>query len=209
VLNLIPADLDRSIAHINPNIEGANLEHLITECIDTIAPVEHEVRDRQGHWYSLRVRPYRSVENKIEGAVLALFDIDAPKRFEESTRAAERFAEALVEASPEAVAVLDQTLRVKLASDRFARLLASTPDALRERSVHELFEPTPGVEVLRSLVAGDGVPDGQPQPAELLPTEGSRRVVRVRGRALQAYDSPTARVVVVTAEEPRRPRRQQ
>src|SRR5204863_6388968 len=84
VLNLIPADADRLIGHINPNIVGANLEQLITECIDSIAQVEREVQDRQGHWYSLRIRPYRSLDNKIDGAVLTLYDIDAPKRYEES-----------------------------------------------------------------------------------------------------------------------------
>jgi two-component system CheB/CheR fusion protein len=86
VLNLIAADVDRSIAHINPNIQGADLAELIAECIDTIAPLEREVRDRQGRWYSLRIRPYRTAENKIDGAVLALFDIDTPKRHEGSVR---------------------------------------------------------------------------------------------------------------------------
>jgi len=64
VLNLIPADIDRLIGHINPNIVGANLEQLIGECIDTITPIEREVQDAQGHWYSLRIRPYRSVETR-------------------------------------------------------------------------------------------------------------------------------------------------
>src|SRR5678810_722020 len=58
VLNLIPADLDRSIGHINPNLADVNLEQLITECIDGITPLEREVRDRDGRWYSLHVRPY-------------------------------------------------------------------------------------------------------------------------------------------------------
>jgi two-component system CheB/CheR fusion protein len=86
VLNLIPADLDRSIAHINPNIDCPNLAELITECIDTVTPIERDVRDRQGRWFALRIRPYKSLENKIEGAVLALFDIDILKRSEQSGR---------------------------------------------------------------------------------------------------------------------------
>jgi two-component system, chemotaxis family, CheB/CheR fusion protein len=38
------------------------------------------VQDKQGHWYLLRVRPYKSADNHIDGAVVALFDIDAAKR---------------------------------------------------------------------------------------------------------------------------------
>jgi two-component system CheB/CheR fusion protein len=84
VLNLIPADLGRSIAHINPNLDCPNLSELIIECMDTVAPVEREVRDRQGHWFALRIRPYKNLDNKIDGAVLALFDIDILKRAEQS-----------------------------------------------------------------------------------------------------------------------------
>lgn len=80
VLNLIPADIGRVIGHINPNISCPDLQQLITECIDTVTPVERDVLDGQGRWYSLRIRPYKSVENRIDGAVLALFDIDALKR---------------------------------------------------------------------------------------------------------------------------------
>jgi two-component system CheB/CheR fusion protein len=82
LLNLIPADLDRSIAHINPNIDCPNLSELIVDCMETVTPVERDVRDRQGRWYSLRIRPYKSLDNRIDGAVLALFDIDFLKRAE-------------------------------------------------------------------------------------------------------------------------------
>jgi two-component system CheB/CheR fusion protein len=82
LLNLIPADLDRSIAHINPNIECPNLAELIVECMETVTPIERDVRDRQGRWYALRIRPYKSIDNRIDGAVLALFDIDLLKRAE-------------------------------------------------------------------------------------------------------------------------------
>jgi two-component system CheB/CheR fusion protein len=84
VLNLIPADLDRSIAHINPNLDCPNLPELIIECMDTVVPLERHVRDRQGHWYALRIRPYKNLDNKIDGAVLALFDVDVLKRSEQS-----------------------------------------------------------------------------------------------------------------------------
>ncbi len=89
VLNLIPTDLDRSIAHINPNLDCPNLPELIIECMDTVAPIERDVRDRQGRWFALRIRPYKNLDNKIDGAVLALFDIDVLKRSEQSGLRAE------------------------------------------------------------------------------------------------------------------------
>ena len=39
-----------------------------------------EVQDRQGHWFRLQIRPYRTLDNRIDGAVVALVDIDSIKR---------------------------------------------------------------------------------------------------------------------------------
>jgi two-component system CheB/CheR fusion protein len=89
VLNLIPADLDRSIAQINPNLDCPNLSELIIECMDTVAPLERDVRDRQGHWFALRIRPYKNLDNKIDGAIVALFDIDILKRAEQGAQHAD------------------------------------------------------------------------------------------------------------------------
>jgi len=75
VLNLIPTDIGRPISQIRPNIECPGLEKMIARVIDTVTIHEVNVRDSEGRWYSLRIRPYKNVENRIDGAVLALFDI--------------------------------------------------------------------------------------------------------------------------------------
>jgi two-component system CheB/CheR fusion protein len=82
VLNLIPSDVGRPISDIKPNIDCPKLEQLITEAIDTMSVKECEVRDQQGKWYSMRIRPYKNLENKIDGAVIALFRVDRPGRQE-------------------------------------------------------------------------------------------------------------------------------
>ncbi len=74
VLNLIPTDIGRPISDIKPNFDCNDLEKLITESIDTVTIKEREVHDRKGNLFSLRIRPYKNVENRIDGAVLALFD---------------------------------------------------------------------------------------------------------------------------------------
>jgi two-component system CheB/CheR fusion protein len=80
LLNLIPTDVGRPFTQISPNIEFPELASVISETIDTVTPVERDVQDKQGHWYSLRIRPYKSADNRIDGAVIALFDVDAAKR---------------------------------------------------------------------------------------------------------------------------------
>ncbi|HVY48947.1 MAG TPA: CheR family methyltransferase, partial [Minicystis sp.] len=80
VLNLIPSDIGRPIDDIKPKIDVRDLERLVSNVIQTGTVREREVQDRDGRWYSMRVQPYVTLENKIEGAVICLVDIDALKR---------------------------------------------------------------------------------------------------------------------------------
>ena len=82
LFNLIPGDIGRPIGQINPNFDFDGLEALIRETIDHVAPREREVLDRAGRWHSVRVRPYKGVDNRLDGAVVAVIDIDALKRYE-------------------------------------------------------------------------------------------------------------------------------
>lgn len=80
LLNLIPADVGRPISDIRPNIDIPDLDSLISEVSAKGSLVEREVQGRDGRWYSLRMRPYKTAENKIDGVLMALMDIDAMKR---------------------------------------------------------------------------------------------------------------------------------
>jgi two-component system, chemotaxis family, CheB/CheR fusion protein len=80
VLHVISTDIGRPIGDIKPNIDTTQLDSLVGQVVDTMQPIEREVRDRDGRWYSMRIRPYKTLENKIDGAVIAWIDIDALKR---------------------------------------------------------------------------------------------------------------------------------
>jgi two-component system, chemotaxis family, CheB/CheR fusion protein len=80
LLNLIPADVGRPIGDIKLRLTVTDLEAAVVEVIETVTAHEREVQDQGGRWYSLRIRPYRTLENKIEGAVILLVDIDTQKR---------------------------------------------------------------------------------------------------------------------------------
>ncbi len=80
VLNLIPTDVGRPISNIKPNLALPDLAGLIEGVIDTLTPVEGQVQDRDGRWHVLRIRPYVTLDNKIDGASVILLDIDAVVR---------------------------------------------------------------------------------------------------------------------------------
>src|SRR5262249_36524698 len=68
LFNLISSDVGRPIGHLKPNLEIRDLPERITSVIDTLIPYEGMIKDYQQRSYSLRIRPYVTVENKIDGA---------------------------------------------------------------------------------------------------------------------------------------------
>ncbi len=76
LLNLIEADIGRPISQIRSNVEIPDLEKIVGEVIDTMVSKTMEVEDQEGHWHSVRIRPYKTLDNRIEGAVIVFIDID-------------------------------------------------------------------------------------------------------------------------------------
>jgi two-component system CheB/CheR fusion protein len=78
--NLIPSDIGRPLSQISTTLLCPELPTLITETIDHVSPVERTVQDHKGETYLLRIRPYKTPDNRIDGAVIALFDLDPARK---------------------------------------------------------------------------------------------------------------------------------
>jgi two-component system, chemotaxis family, CheB/CheR fusion protein len=83
LLNLIDTDIGRPIGNLQPNVNIPGLEKQLQQVIETIMPCSLEVQDRDGHWYALRFRPYRTLDDRIDGVVMIFLDIDNIKKGEQ------------------------------------------------------------------------------------------------------------------------------
>jgi two-component system CheB/CheR fusion protein len=140
--NLIPTDVGRSLNDIKVNFDVADLDPMILEVIETLHLKECQVRDRAGHWYSLRIRPYRTKENKIDGAVLALLDIDETKRS----------LEYVSEIMWEPFLALDGELRVAKANEAFYEKFQATREQTEGRFIYDLGNRQWNIPRLRALL---------------------------------------------------------
>ena len=124
LINLIQTDVGRPVGHIASNLVG--YESLLTDTqtvLDTLIPNELEVQTKGGDWYLLRIRPYRTLENVIEGAVLTFFDITEMKKAREALREVDKVHRL-------AVVVLDAHDAITV-QDMEGRILAWNPAAER------------------------------------------------------------------------------
>ncbi len=149
LLNLISADVGRRIGEIRPNLEFDDLEKLVKEVVDNATVQQHEVKGKDGRWYQLRVRPYKTWDNKIDGAVLSLQDVDVFKRTLEQTRA---HANALIESAKESILILDDELRVTVANDSFYRSFSLSRSETEGKFLYELGGGHWDIPELRELL---------------------------------------------------------
>ncbi|HEV2330030.1 MAG TPA: PAS domain S-box protein, partial [Verrucomicrobiae bacterium] len=128
------------------------IENLIREVIDTVREQEQDVCDRDGRWYSLRVKPYMTVDNKVDGAVLVLMDITDLKRIEQEIKDARNYAEATIRTARDPLLVLRADLRVNTANEAFYKTFKVARDQTEGCLIYELGNHQWDIPKLRLLL---------------------------------------------------------
>jgi two-component system, chemotaxis family, CheB/CheR fusion protein len=139
--NLLPSDVGRSIAHIKFAVSAPGLEEAIPAVAATGQPWEREVTDHAGRWWLLRLLPYRTVHQRVEGVTLVAIDIDAVKRGHALMEERD-YAVALIHALGRPLVVLDARCRVEMANAAYYTLCGGTPADIDGRS---LFDSAPAL----------------------------------------------------------------
>lgn len=152
ILNLIPGDAGRPFAHIASNLIVADWNELFSEVRENLQTVEREVQDQQGVWHLLRMRPYKTAENQIDGVLMALFNIDQVKCSLEQAREARDYAEAVVETIRDPLLVLDAKLSVLSANTSFYQKFRTTAQETVGRMIYQLGDGQWNIPALRQLL---------------------------------------------------------
>jgi len=90
VFSIIPSDIGRSLLDITHRLEYDKLADDAAEAFDSLRLIERELKSNDGRWYLARFVPYRTTEDRIDGAVLSFIDITGRRQAEDQLREGER-----------------------------------------------------------------------------------------------------------------------
>ena len=145
IFNLIQRDVGRSISHIVPNIRYDDIVNDVQKVLDTLIYKEAQVQTKNGHWYLMRIMPYRTNDNAIDGAVINFIDITTIKKLEislqekeASAQKARMLAEGIVATVREPLVVLDAKFRVINANQSFYQTFRVTPEQTEQQVLYKL-----------------------------------------------------------------------
>ena len=142
LMNLIETDVGRPVQQIRSNLTG--YDHLgadIKEVLDGLVPKELEVETNTGEWYLLRIRPYRTLENVIEGAVITFTEISAMKRAQAVLRDSEalRRLAVVVRDAGDAILVQDMTGHILAWNPRAEKMYGWSEAEALEMNIRDLM----------------------------------------------------------------------
>ena len=199
LFNVIPSDIGRSLADLARHFVDTDILGDATAVLEKLAPIRREVQADDGAWYTRRILPYRTHDDRIEGVVLTFTNISESKAFERQIQAARAYAEEIIDTVSEPLVVLDTKMHVILANSAFYRFFSAKPEdtvgrPLADTDAHHLHVPALRSFVDRIENSSDKVEN---YPIEIdLPPFG-RRILVLTAREIKGATAARGNVLVV------------
>ena len=152
VSNLIASDAGRPLSDIVSKLASDRLLEDAQDVLQTLVVKEREVQTVDGNWFVMRILPYRTAKNAIDGLVLTFMDITKMKKAEQVVEAARGVAASIVETVREPLLVLDDQLRVVSANQSFYRIFQVTPREVELQLLYHLCNGAWNIPSLRHLL---------------------------------------------------------
>jgi two-component system CheB/CheR fusion protein len=152
IINLIPTDVGRPVSHIVTKMRYQGLVEDAKGVLKTLAPREVEIQTEDDRWFLMRILPYRTIENMIDGVVITFVDTTQRREIEEKLRQEiiERekseqkikitlsYAENIVNTVREPLLVLDGDMHVVSVNQSFYRMFGVTPEETEGNLLYDL-----------------------------------------------------------------------
>ena len=208
LINMIQSDVGRPLEHVSTKLEYKELIDDIRWVLDKLTPKEQEVQTKDETWYNMRIIPYRTTENRIDGAVITFVNIEEQKQAQEKLEQLNREKEQarllirrVFDMNPDPLAVLDNKGRLVIANTVFSRAMNIKQDDIEGTDIMDLendvFTSTDLKQKLTSALKEDR--DFTTKPVSIS-TDGAEKQFRISGQVIRQEEEAPYRILLVFEE---------
>ncbi len=152
LFNLTPGDQGRPITDLRPKLDYDQLESDAQQVLEHLSGVEREVMSDEGDWYLARLRPYRTLDDRIDGVVVTFVDITSRHKMAEALAKSKEFAESIVETVKESLVVMDEDLCIQSANSAFYQTFGLSAENTEGQFIYEVNNGCWDIPELRMLL---------------------------------------------------------
>jgi len=151
IIKLIPGDAGRPITDLGSDLFYPELVNDVQDVLRTLVFKERPIKTREELWFSVRIMPYRTYENRIDGVVITFTDISVAKKLEAVLRGSERETKALFKHMPNAFAMFESVYNRKgsfvscrfiFINEAFADIMEVKHDEVQGKTIHDVWPNT-------------------------------------------------------------------
>ncbi len=159
VMNLISSDIGRPITHLATNLKYENFIDDTKEVLRTLVYKEIELQTDNGIWYQMRILPYRTINNVIDGVVITFSNINNLKtayeeinKLNQEIQLAREYADNIIDTVRDSLLILDKDLKVLSANRSFYKMFNTTGEKTVGKFIYELDNKNWEIPRLRKLL---------------------------------------------------------
>ena len=138
IIKLIGSDIGRPITDIVTDLKYSTLADDAREVLHTLIFREKQVSATDGRWFKVRIMPYRTQENRIDGVVITFIDITETKKFEQSQQDSDACFRFLFEAISGGVMIQNAEGRIISANREAQRIFGFSISEIQGKTMSEL-----------------------------------------------------------------------
>ncbi len=199
IIRLISTDIGRPLRDLTSSLQHEDLVSDAKDVLKTLAFKECEVCTDDGRWLLMRIIPYRTSEDKIDGLVVTFVDINQVKSVQRESEQARAYAESIVATMRDPLLILDDDLRVRLANGAFYKQFRVTAEATVDSFIYDLGNGQWNIPSLRRLLEEIVPQNGTFDDFEVeheFPDIGYRKM-NLYGRRIQSVEGEPGSILLV------------
>jgi two-component system, chemotaxis family, CheB/CheR fusion protein len=186
-IKLIQTDVGRHIGDIVAAMYYDTLEQDAQSVLDTLVPKELEVQTKDGRWYMMRILPYRTVQNLIDGVVITFSDITKSKLLVKELENTLEFTKNIVDTMSEALIIFNADLTVVTANNSFYELFETKQEVVLGRLLYNIehFNFPEIRQMIKSILEGDTTVE-KLEVERTIANSGTRKII-MNARQLKTH----------------------